>query len=133
MANSFARLIWSEMHDPESVSSPDEVDEWLDRVSATCNPELPTLVTIEALNHEILIGLGLPQSTVQIRSISGEPPYFVTLGDSNATHSVDFYLHGYHHTEISGRYLIPTPHARKVVRHFLETGRRSSDIEWEEV
>jgi hypothetical protein len=133
MANSFAQLIWSEKHHPASVASVDEVDEWLDRISATCKPELPTIVTIEALNHEILIGLGLPQSVVQIMSISGDPPYLVTLGNPNAAHSVDFYLHRYHPTEIRGRNLIPTPLARKVVRHFLETGRRSSDVEWEEV
>ena len=52
------------------------------------------------------VGLGLPESFVQIQSESRMPPYLVTVGDASARGAVAFYFMGSHHTQIARTQLI---------------------------
>ena len=54
----------------------------------------PTIVTLHVHDHRLLLGLGLPESFVQLERESGDPPYIATVGDPNADDVVAFYLHG---------------------------------------
>jgi hypothetical protein len=54
------------------------------------------------------------------------------VGDSYADGVVSFHLLAQHHTEFERRHLIPLALARSVLREFLDTGRRSASVEWEE-
>jgi hypothetical protein len=133
MSTATATLRYAEGEAPAGVSTVEQVDRWLDRLSISTPPAHPSIVTLHVHGLEVGVGIGLPESFVHVESESGEPPYFVTVGDGAADGVVAFYLHGWHHTEISRRHLIPAARAREVVRHVFETGQRSPSVEWEEV
>jgi hypothetical protein len=126
-------VVWSE-HEPSiEVESCEQLNSTLDLIASRCREGCPTIATIDVHEHQIGIGLGLPESFVHIELESGDPPYMVTVGDSEVDGGVDFYLHNYHHTEIPRRNLIPTTQAKVVVEEFVRSGRRSADVQWEEV
>jgi len=106
----------------------------LDSVAAKCQEAgFPFIVDVSAHGYEMTLGLGLPESFVHVELESGEPPYFITVGDPTAEGVVAFYLHGAHPMEIPRRNLISTPEAVNVARDFLERGERSTSVDWEEV
>ena len=100
------RLEWSEEWLPVDVSTPEDMDAWLDRIAVELGVDGPTIVTLRAHDHILSLGVGSPGSFVQVRHESGDPPHLVTVGDPNADDVVAFYLHGVHHTEIPRRHLI---------------------------
>ena len=127
------RIEWSEEEPAVDVSTPEEVDTWLERIAAGSSVDQPTIVTLHVHDHRLLLGLGLPESFVQLERESGDPPYIATVGDPNADDVVAFYLHGVHHTEIPRRYLVEAATAREVVREFTARGTRSTAVVWEEI
>src|SRR5262245_35051991 len=113
-----AKIRWSENHSMVDVP-PDQLAECLETVAAKCREAgVPFIVDVVTHGYEMLLGVGLPESFVQIKSESGEPPYFITVGDPMAEGTVSFYLHGAHHTEIPRRNLISTLEAVRVARDF---------------
>lgn len=133
MIGSGAKIRWSQTHPPEDVPV-DQLSRCLDSIAAKSKETgLPFIVDVIAYGYEISLGLGLPESFVHVEAESGEPPYFITVGDPTAEGVVAFYLHGTHHTEIARRNLISTAEAVRVAREFLERGERSAMVEWEEV
>jgi hypothetical protein len=128
-----SKLRWSASEAPADIRSCEQLDRWLDKLSAATKPEHPSIVDVCVHGYEVGIGIGLPQSFVHVERDTGEGPYMITVGDTAADGVVAFYLHGDHHTEIACRHLIPTEQAREIVREFFDTGRRSASVEWEEV
>lgn len=95
--------------------------------------EFRRIVTIQAHASTLTVGIGADSGFVQHASTSGEPPYYVTVGDAGALGHAEFQFHGVHHTEIPRRLLLPLSLTQDVVRLFLETGARPSNVSWEEV
>lgn len=128
-----AKLRWSMTHPLVDVPS-EQLGRCLDTVAVKCEKAgVPFIVDVTVHGHEMLLGVGLPQSFVHLEALTRKPPYFITVGDPGAEGAVSFYLHGAHPTEIPRRNLISTAEAVRVAREFLERGERSSSVEWEEV
>jgi hypothetical protein len=129
-----AELEWSETQ-PRVELSTTGFDDAIDRLSARFSAERPSIVALYAHGHQIILGLGLPQSFVQIQPWDDphDEPALVTVGDVTASGMVAFYFLGSHHTEIPRRHLIPTTTARHLAKQFLESGKRSQEGTWEEV
>jgi hypothetical protein len=123
------RVIFAEGSEalPSSVA---EVEEILSSIESSSKP---LILTIECGSAELAVGLSSAGCFVQLAAASGEPPYFVTVGDPAAAGVVPFLFHGAHHTEVSRRHLISHAQARLVVTEFVASGSRSPQILWEEV
>jgi hypothetical protein len=128
-----AKVRWSEAEPPVEVVDGKHLADCLRSVAAKCREGLPIIVQVYVHGFEVGLGLGLPESFVHVERESGEPPYVITVGASEAEGVVAFYLHGQHHTEIPRRNLISTPEALRIVQEFFERGSRSTSVEWEEV
>jgi hypothetical protein len=126
---------WLEEVPPVGVSTRQELDQALHKVSARCTPKHPIIVAICAHGYEVGIGLGLPDSFVNVKSRQGDSPQssLITVGDARAQHGIVFFFLDKQRTEIPRRNLIPTAEARQIVREFFETGRRSTSVKWEEL
>ena len=82
----------------------------------------------------LTIGWSATIGCVQYAASDGQPPYWVTVGDSSAdaNEHVNF-LAGGTQTPIPKRSCMPLERVVEVVRYFLETGERWPEVEWEEV
>jgi hypothetical protein len=132
-ARTTAGIHWADKEPPVVVSSRERLDEGLDSIASSRSLHLPTIVEISIQKHVLSLGLGSPESFVQIQSDSRMPPYRVTVGDTGADGIATFYFMGSHHTEIRHRHLISVALAREVIREFFGTGRMSERVEWEEI
>ena len=130
-------LEWSQTQPRVEFSSTEEFDHAIDRLAARCTVERPSIVALYAHGHQVMLGLGLPQSFVQVQEWddphsdphSGQA--LVTVGDAKASGEVAFYLLGSHQTEIPRRHLIPAATARRLTKQFLESGKLSKEVSWE--
>ena len=126
-------LEWSETQPRLELSTPEEFDHAIERLTARSSAERPSIVALYAHGHQVTLGLGLPHSFVQIQE-SENPhnnPALVTVGDAAAAGAVAFYFLGSRETEIPRRNLIPTATARRLARQFLITGKVSEEAAWE--
>ena len=128
-------LRWSEEEPPVTISTGHEFDQALHKVAARCTTEHPIIVALYVHDYEVGIGLGLPESFVNIKSWERGTPEssLITVGNDRAQRGADFFFLDKHHTEIPRRNLIPTAQARQIVREFFETGSRSTSVKWEEL
>jgi len=126
-------LEWSQIQPRVELASGDDFDHAIDRLTARASTDHPSIVALYAHGHQVILGLGLPQSFVQIQEWDDPQfgPALVTVGDATASGEVAFYLLGSQHTEIPRRNLIPTPSARRLAKQFLETGKLPKDVTWE--
>jgi len=131
MTTTTPTLQWSESEPPVEIRTGEQLDQLLDRLTATARPEFPISVRLQAHDCEADILLGLPESFVYLDEVS-PTRYYITVGDSYVDGVVSFHLLGQHHTEFERRHLIPTATARRVLREFFDTGRRPTSVEWEE-
>ena len=125
-------LEWSAIQPRVELSTPEEFDHAVDTLSARAAKH-PSIVAFYTQGHQVMLGLGLAESFVQIQE-AGDPektPALLTVGDAQADGAVSFYLLGSQQTEIPRRNLIPAPTARRLARQFLTTGRVSEDVTWE--
>jgi hypothetical protein len=93
----------------------------------------PLIVTFEARGHAVYLGLADNLGFVHVTPVPDNPPYMITVGDPDRGGTIDFFLHGEHHTEIKARHLVPADAAWRAVREFLASGELSSSLRWEEV
>ena len=128
-----ATLVWSGAEPPIPVASPQELFALLERAGLNPGREPARAVTLRAHHSELTLGVGPAGCFVQIAPESGDPPYYVTLGDDSVGGATAFYLHGEHHTEIPRRCLLPWGVTKQVVREFYDSGRRSPQVDWCEV
>jgi hypothetical protein len=131
MATTTSTLQWSESKPLIDVQTSEQLDQLLDEITATCNPDFPVSVILEAHGFQAHILLGLPESFIYLDEVS-PTRHFITVGGSYIDGFVGFHLFGQHHTEFERRHLIPTATARRVLREFFDTGQRPSYVEWEE-
>lgn len=126
-------LEWSDIQPRVELSSPEDFDHAIDHLAARSTEQRPSIVALYTHGHQVILGLGLPQSFVQIQEWNDPRggPAFVTVGDPAASGEVSFYLLGSHHTGIPRRHLIPTPIARRLAREFLQSGKLSKEVSWE--
>ena len=128
-------LEWSETQPRLDLPSTEEFDHAIDRLSARCTESRPTIVAVYAHGHQLMLGIGLPQSFVQVQQWDDahNQPALITVGDATASGQVAFYFLGSRHTEIPQRNLIPSPIARQLAKQFLESGKLSPQVAWEPV
>ena len=119
-------LQWSEQEPPAQVQTTEQLEQLLEQL----RPKFPLSVVLHAHASEAHLLLGFPESFVYIVDIDAKR-YFITVGDA-VEGVVSFHLLGQHHTEFERRHLIPVPVARRALREFFETGRRSESVQWEE-
>lgn len=131
MTSKTPTLQWSTSEPPVEIQTGEQLDQILDRLTATAQSEFPISVRLQAHDCEADILLGLPESFVYLNEVR-PMRYYVTLGDSKVDGVVSFHLLGQHHTEFERRHLIATATARRVLREFFDTGRRATSVDWEE-
>lgn len=115
------------------VSNANELDQVLDDITSNASPDFPTIVYVYAHGYQFSLGLGNEKSFIHVELESGEPPYFITVGESNTEGVSAFYLFEKHHTEIPRRNLIPINTAREVLNKWIQTETRPTKVEWEEI
>lgn len=126
-------LEWSDIQPRVELSTPDDFDHAIDRLAARASAERPSIVALYAHDHQVMLGLGLPESFVQIQR-SADPdntPALVTIGDAAAEGTVAFYYLGSHQLDMPRRNLITTTTARRIARQFLTSGKISEEVLWE--
>lgn len=117
------------------VASIEELDSLLDRLHSACDPARPITASIE-YPHEcrVDIGLGSPDSIILIwPQFHNAPPgeYYMSISGDEVSGTKWFWVEGAADTEFDRKHLIPIDIARRVVRHFILTGRYSEEIEWQ--
>jgi hypothetical protein len=127
------RVQWSEKESVIDVPNVDELEHALADIEANVSPEYPIIVFVDTNGYRVSLGLGHVESFVQFEQESGDPPYFVTVGDNSAKGALTFYLFGSHHTEIPRRNLISAVKAREVLYEWIQTAVRPANMKWEEV
>jgi hypothetical protein len=130
---SFAKVSWH--RGTFSAETAHDLEGLLDRITRETDPELPQGIVVERPNGDTLtVLLGAPQSFVSFVAASGNPPYFVSLGDPTAEGVITFYVDGNHHSEALARHAIEISKARETVREFVElrTGLPRT-VTWTEV
>jgi hypothetical protein len=118
---------------PEAtVQTIDELDRQLDRLQQDCIAA-PVLATVELLSSgdSLSIGLGRAESVLNFVSGSGDPPYWSSVGERKEDDAVGFNFMG-ELSEIPLRHLIPIDMARQAVRDFVQSGKLSARVKWEE-
>jgi hypothetical protein len=131
MTSTYPTLQWAETEPAAEVRTGEQLDQLLDRLAASTGPDFPISVRVQTQGCEADILLGLPESFVYVTELAARR-YCITVGDPCAAGVVSFHLLGQHHTEFERRHLIPLTAARRVLREFYDTGRRSATTEWEE-
>src|SRR2546423_6518551 len=131
MTTTTPTLQWAESAPAAEIRTGEQLDELLDQITAACRPGFPISVILQAHGFRVHILLGLLESFVYLDEVS-PTRYFITVGDSHVDGGVDFHLLGQHHTEFERRHLIPADMARRVLREFFDTGRKSEIVQWEE-
>lgn len=84
----------------------------------------------------LIVGIGGPVGCAQYANSDGLPPYLVAVlrdAESQLSKEVTTFLCGGQETEISNRHSVPFEVLKRIVTHFLETGDRSAEVDWEEV
>jgi hypothetical protein len=131
VTSKFPTVQWSEEVPPVEVATGEQLDQLLDRLAANARPDFPISVRLKIHLREADILLGLPESFVYINELEPRRDH-LSLGDPKAEGVVTFYLLGAHHTEFERSCLIPLDTARRVLREFFKTGRRSDLVKWRE-
>jgi hypothetical protein len=119
-----------------TVSSLEELDHILDNIHDTNFPKHPILVTISGLHsHFIFLGLGSSESILVLQNLKpgkeGWTTEYISTGDKDPTENCSFWLHGEHHSEFPGQYIIPTTLARQIIREYHHEHELPDTIEWD--
>jgi hypothetical protein len=128
-------LQWAEAEPPVTVSTCRELDQALYKVAARCTAKHPIVAALCVHGYEVGIGLGLPESFVNVKNWGHGIPKscHITVGSGQAKHGAVFFFLNTHSMEIPQHNLISTTQARQIVREFFETGCRSTSVRWEEL
>jgi hypothetical protein len=132
MANIEATVSWwSQKTEPIKINSIAEFNSALKEAQESSSTKSPIIFVILAHGCVLTFPIGRSKSFVQISSAPHEPPYWITVGNREATGYFVFQVNGEHYTEIPRRNIVFIHHARKIARQFLLTGQRPTDVEWE--
>jgi hypothetical protein len=120
------------IRDTIEFESIEQLDEILDQLSEK-SKEKPCLVDVIIPSGDSLaIGLGAEDSLLSFVSSSGDPPYFISKGESNDTENTVVFYWNEEWSEFPKSSLISIESARCAIREFVRTGKLSDEIIWEE-
>jgi hypothetical protein len=125
-----ARVVWAEGEAAE-IQSAEELDTLLDALHAQAASEPFIAEVVLASGESLSVGLGSERTVLNWVSSTGEPPYFGSQGDPNATGVVVFRYFG-SLSEFPGTSAIPVETGRRAVREFLVAGHRPETFAWAE-
>lgn len=128
-----AEVVWQSS---DKVTSLRELDDVLDRIAGEISPDLPQAVSIIRQNGDgLTIVLGAKEGSVlSFLLASGDPPYFVSLGDPSAKGVFTFFVNLDHHSETLARNVIPGNVAREAAREFMSQAMGlPRNVTWTEV
>jgi len=109
------------------------LDQILDRLTAETPADLPRLAElINATGDCLGMVIGADVSLLSFVGSSGDPPYYVSVGDRRVDGLFVFYVYGGHYSELPRRHCVSAGQARETMRVFLETGRLADHLLWEE-
>ena len=73
------------------------------------------------------------ESVLSFIAKSGDPPYFVSVGDPTANGFFTYYVEQDYHSEALAAHVIPEPQAREAVRQFaLQSAGLPTNVTWTE-
>jgi hypothetical protein len=122
--------MWSETEPSVDIQSVDDLDRFIDHAEARC--ERPTAISVEAHGYRADLLVRHDLSFVHLTPDDPDrQPYHVTVGEAGVG-GVDFWLHGWHHTEFEARHLVPKHLAREAFREFVRSGTLSPVVGWEQ-
>ena len=119
----------------DRATTVEELDALLDSITKQVSPETPQVVNVVRANGDCLtIVLGAASgSWLSFVCSSGDPPYFVSLGEPSAKGLFTFYVDLDHHSESQMRNVIPQAEARQAIREFvLHPAQLPRCVSWEE-
>ena len=128
-----AKVAWRSTAKANSV---DEVDDILDAIAKEVSPTLPQAVHVTRANGDCMtIVLGARRGSIlSFIAKSGNPPYFMSLGDPTAKGVFTFYIEPDHHSEALASNVISKAVARKAVREFVSRSPElPTSVTWTEV
>ncbi len=77
----------------QDLNSVQELDAVLDKVHSECKAlPMPLLVVVQSPQHTFTIGLGCGYSVLTCGSVSGDPPYYVSVGEGRSDDVIVFSL-----------------------------------------
>jgi immunity protein Imm1 of predicted polymorphic toxin system len=129
----FAEVAWRSTVEVNSIA---EVDQSLDAIYKEISSERPQAIHITRTNGDCLsVVLGaVDGSVLSFVGQTGDPPYFVSLGDPAAKGVLTYFLWPDHHTEALARNVVPEMEARQAVREFVSlSSGLPKNITWTEV
>jgi hypothetical protein len=92
----------------------------------------PFFFTLRNADSEVTVGYAPEVGCIQHGDASGGPPYRMALGTQGEEGFVEF-LAGGTATPVSKRYCLPLDFVFELAAHFIESGQRSTLVEWEEI
>jgi len=128
---SLARVVWGEAGEAE-VASVEELDVLLDVLHAEARSEPFMADVVLPSGESMSLGLGSDSTVLNWVSATGEPPYFGSEGDADATGVVVFRYSGAW-SEFPSASAISAEDGRWAVREFLAVGHRPPTVTWIEV
>jgi hypothetical protein len=83
--------------------------------------------------YKLTIGLGADVGCVQYGPSGGEPPYLMAIPDAPTAGAEVEFLAGGQRASVPEHYYLPFDLARQIAVCFVETGRPSAAVRWEEL
>ena len=124
-------LEWRDDGTTDTVSSPVELDEALDRLEAAARANQPIVVTLyHGDGRSLSVGLGREGIALSLTGPDGLAPFHVSDSGSGEEGDAVSYVSGGVWTEFPRWSLVPPSAARAAIRHFFETGRPSQEVRW---
>ncbi len=111
------------------IESPADLDHFID--AAEARAEFPIAISVNAHGYRADLLVAYPSGFVHLTPEEYGRPYYVTTGGAEEG-GVNFWLQSSHHTWFPARYLVAKDSARAAFQEFVQTGKLSSAVRWEE-
>jgi hypothetical protein len=99
---------------------------------ANSSDRRPFFFTLRNADIELTIGFGPEAGCIQHGDANGAPPYRMALNPQGEEGFVEFLVGGTA-TPVSKRYCLQIDFILELAAHFIESGQRSTLVEWEEI
>lgn len=124
-----AEVTWSWREKSVVCHSLAEIDALLDRAHAASSLTRPALAVVTHQGYGLCIGLGIDPTVIEIHYPPCDGEYYTSVGDEAVDDLVDFFGHEGHY-QYRRNTFVPMAEARRTIRDFIKTGRRSEEIRW---
>lgn len=110
----------------------EDADSLLAQVESA-NKREPFFCQLEADNgYKLLLGLGPTEGCAQYSKSSDSPPYLMALGNNNTNTDQSFLISG-SATPVKSKYLLSIANVKEIADCFLESGKTTDIVQWEEI